>query len=135
MEELRSRLAHHIDRAVLPMHREPNNDGQTIIIILLLPNNTEPIKVRKIMRSLSLSSLFFFKIRLQVFLSTVSPSLPNSSRIGANPRKAPKMLRSRRLYAYTMHKSGLEWSVVTSFLPNNSMFCVQGQTGVQFSRK
>jgi len=30
VEELRSRLDHHIDRAVLPMHREPNNDGLPI---------------------------------------------------------------------------------------------------------
>ena len=27
VEELRSRLDHHVSRAVLPMHREPSNDG------------------------------------------------------------------------------------------------------------
>lgn len=30
VEELRSRLDHHIGRAVLPMHREPTNDGLPI---------------------------------------------------------------------------------------------------------
>ena len=34
VEELRTRLDHHIDRAVLPMHREPTNDGQIIIKII-----------------------------------------------------------------------------------------------------
>ena len=34
VEELRTRLDHHIDRAVLPMHREPTNDGQIFIIII-----------------------------------------------------------------------------------------------------
>ena len=106
VEELRSRLNHHIDRAVLPMHRQPTNDGQIIIIIIIPLNNTEPIKDKCVATVLEVlvEPVKFRRVILivvlmlsieQVFQSTASPSLPSSSPPGASQRKAPRMLGSR----------------------------------------
>ena len=134
MEELRTRLDHHIDRAVLPMHREPTNDGQIFIIIIqTMLSICVNQKVNKDKRVVTVLKKLTFKFSRVIFgvILILSIFVTRSSNLQLpHPCTILHLLvpgreksqKFQEVETDTMHKSGMVRARGDFFLPNLAGF-------------